>query len=68
MFVEDTKLRGVVDTSDGFVAIQRDLVSLEKWSNRNPKRNDHMHKQTQEANWLERSFTEQGFGVLTDNK
>lgn len=55
MFVQDTKLTGVVDISDGFVAIQRDLVSLEKWSNRNPKRNDYVHKQTQEANWLERS-------------
>lgn len=33
-FAEDTKLEGVADTPEGCVAIQKDLVRLEKWSGR----------------------------------
>lgn len=54
--------------SDSCVVIQRDLDSLEKWANRNLKSNGPMHKYTQEINWLERSFMEDGFRVLVDNK
>ncbi|PKU38834.1 hypothetical protein llap_10858 [Limosa lapponica baueri] len=34
-FTDDTKLRGVVDTPDGYAAIQMDLDKMENWIDRN---------------------------------
>lgn len=34
-FTDDTKLRGVTDTADGFATVQRNLNRLENWAERN---------------------------------
>jgi len=80
-FADNTKLRGVVDTSQGCAAIQRHLDTLESWAERNLMkfkkgkcrvlhlgRNNLMHQYRLGADLLESSSVERDLGVLVDDK
>jgi len=80
-FADDTKLGGVVDTSAGCAAIQRDLDRLESWAERNMLsfnkrksmvphlgRNNPMHQYRLGVDLLESSSAERDLGVLVDDR
>ena len=71
----------MTDTPEGCAAIQRDLIRLEKWADRNLSkfnkgkckvlhlgRNNSMHLEMLGAAQLESSFAEKDLRVLVDNK
>jgi len=79
-FADGTKLGGVVDTPEGYAAIQRDLDRLESWAERNLMRyhkgkcsvlhlgrNKPMHQYRLGADLLESSSVERDTGVLLDD-
>lgn len=80
-FTGDRKLRGVSDTSDGYVAIQRDLNSLEKWADKylmkfnkgkykvlHLRKDSIVHWYTLEASHLTSIFAEMDLEVLEGYK
>jgi len=80
-FADDTKLGGVVDTPEGYAAIQRDLDRLESWAERNLMRfntgkcrvlhlwrNNAMHQYKLGADLLQCSSVERDLGVLVDDR
>ncbi|GAB0177678.1 mitochondrial enolase superfamily member 1 [Grus japonensis] len=80
-FVDDTKLSGEVDTSEGRATLQEDLDRLEEWANKNLMKFNkdkckvlHLGKHNPAvqhrlgSTWLESSSVERDLGVLVDNK
>jgi len=80
-FADDTKLGGVVHTSEGCAAIQRDLDRMERWAQRNLMkvhkgkcrvlhlgRNNPMHWYRLGVDLLESSSVERDLGVLVDDR
>jgi len=80
-FVNDTKLRGVVDTLEGRDAIQGDLDRLERWACVNRMKfhkakskvlhvgqGNCKHKYRLGGEWLESNPEEKDLGVLVDGK
>ncbi|PKU41478.1 rna-directed dna polymerase from mobile element jockey-like [Limosa lapponica baueri] len=80
-FVDDTKLSGEVDSSEGRATLQEDLDRLEKWTNKNlmkfnkgkckvlhPGKHNPGVQHRLGSTWLGSSSVEKGLGVLVDNK
>lgn len=79
--MDATKLWQVVDVLEGWVAIQRDTASLEKWTDRSFMKfsigkgqvihlgkNNFMHRYQLGAGWLESVSEEKGLEILVIDK